>query len=182
MNLPPMILFINADIDGYTTSTISTQLYLDGYISKSEFDAQVEAIPSYPDIVHANNLRIMVILPNFRDYVNRDLADVVAFYSHGLLNIEKNKFGPPNFSLALERINPFALLRAVESKYVVVLPHNPKFRGPPCDCNPYHYYQPLCDCHRVLGGIFAIESTDTTGVHLPSCDNEYNNEAFINRK
>jgi hypothetical protein len=33
-----------------------------------------------------------------------------------------------------------------------------------------------------LGGIFALQSTDTSGVRAPNIDNELNNPDFINRK
>jgi len=33
-----------------------------------------------------------------------------------------------------------------------------------------------------LGGIFALQSSDTSGVHDANPDNEYNNIDFINRK
>lgn len=183
MNLPPMIAFVNGDIDGYTLNTLSTQLFIDGYIPKSEFDARVAALPDYPSIVHANNLRIIVILPDFRDYTNRELADVVIFVKNGLANIEKNKYGPPKYSLTVERINIYDLLRYGGSKYVITLPcygKKPRY-WMACDCFPHDQYH-KCGCHKVLGGIYALQSRDVTGVHLPNCDNIFNNEAFINRK
>lgn len=182
MNLPPAIIFVNGDIDGYATNTLASQLYLDGYISKAEFDSRVEAFPSYPEVLHANGLRVMVILPTFRDYTNRELADVVIFVKGGLATIEKNKFGPPGLSLPVERINIYALLRGAGSTYVIILPRNHGRRQSDCDCVVLDYQQPPCDCYPILGGIFAIESSDITGVHLPNCDNLYNNQAFINRK
>lgn len=183
MNLPSALIFVNNDVDGYTIATLASQLYLDGYISKTEFDARVLSLPSYVDILHANGLRLLVILPDFRDYVNRDLADVVMFYKQGMVSILKNKFGPPNLTLPVQRLNVYALLRAVGSTAVVILPAAPNRRQPfPCDCND-KFQQPFpCDCGKILGGIFAIQASDTTGVHLPNCNNEFSNEAFINRK
>lgn len=184
MNLPPAIIFVNADIDGYMTNTLVSQLYIDGYMSKSEFDDRILALPSYPDFIHGNGYRIMVILPDFRDYTNRELADVVIFVKGGLASIEKNKYGPPKLTLPVERINIYALLRGAGSQYVVILPRTySRFPGCECCCEILPYQQPMCDCRgKWLGGIFAIESSDTTGVHLPNCDNIYNNQDFINRK
>ncbi len=185
MHLPSAIIFVNGDgIDGYGTATLVSQLYIDGYMSKSEFDNRVLALPNYTDFIHANNYRILVILPTFRDYTNRELADVVIFVKSGLAAIEKNKFGPPGLTLPIERINIYALLRGAGSTLVVILPNSySKFPGCQCCCEILPYQQPKCDCRgKWLGGIFAIQSSDTTGVHLPNCDNEYNNQAFINRK
>jgi hypothetical protein len=126
----------------------------------------------------------MVILPDFRDYTNREFADVVIFVKAGLASIEKNKFGPPKLTLPVQRINIYELLRGAGSPYVITLPRSySKFPGCECGCEILPYQQPMCDCRgKWLGGIFAIESSDITGVHLPNCDNIYNNQAFINRK
>lgn len=142
MSLPPAIIFINADAvdgyafdgyniidgyipaspDGYTKYALMTQLFINEFMTDKEFDARVVADPNYPEIVHLQNLRILVARENYRDYTNRELADLVLFYSHGLVKIEKNKFGPPGLTLPLERINIYALLREVGSTFVVILP------------------------------------------------------------
>lgn len=181
---PSAIIFVNSDIpqpdgyvDGYindlTIGTLTTQLFIDNILTFHQFNDLVASLPSFPDIVHLQNLRVLVILPDFRDYTNRDLADVVLFYSHGLITVEKNNFGPPRQTYPLERVNIYQLLRANNSSLVVILPQNPPRPGN-CHCGPR--WGP--------GGIVGIElrASDLSGVHLPNCDNEYNNEAFINRK
>ncbi len=146
MNLPPAIIFINSDpltitpdgyfVDGYsvnpdgyindiTRQTLETQLFLDEVMTLKEFNTRVEVDPNYPTIVHLQRYRVMVIVPDYHDHTNRELADVVLFYSHGLVKVEKNKYGPPGLTLPLIRLNIYALLRDVGSPYVVILPPKP---------------------------------------------------------
>lgn len=184
MSLPPAIIFINADavdgyvIDGYsaiydgyiytpngiTRTRLMEQLYINEYMTGAEFDSRVQAVPNYPDMVHLQGLRILVARDDFRDYTNRRLADVVLFYSHGMVNVEKNNFGPPGLALPIDRISIYTLLRDVGSKYVVILPISAT--KPP----------------KSLGGIVVSQLTDSSGVHDPNPDNESNNLDFINRK
>lgn len=193
MNLPPAIIFINADINDGVKSTLQTQLYLNEILTDTEFDARVAVEPSYPDQIHLNNLRVMVVRQNFRDYTNRTLADVVMFYNQGQITVEKNKFGPPKLSLPIQRLNIWALLRGAGSDFVVILPHSP-CPPPHCTCSCHEPtdisnlgFPHNCGClppNTGMGGIVGEElrASDATGVHLPNCDNEYNNKDFINRK
>ncbi len=172
---PPAIIFVNGNTDGYGhtygdldsvgKATLESQLYIDETMTGEEFDARVIVDPNYPTIVHLWKQRILVIRPDFRDYTNRELADVVIFVKQGLATIEKNNFGPPGLSLPLQRLEIHQLLRYNRSEYVVNLPAPSVYPFP-----------------RPLGGIFALQSADTSGVHEPNIDNEYNNEDFINRK
>jgi hypothetical protein len=179
--LPPAIIFINSDaVDGYvydgysdgyipaplnvrTRNTLISQLRINDYMSGAEFDARVVFDPNYPTVVHLQGLRILVAR-NFRDYTNRNLADIALFYSRGLIKVEKNNFGPPGLTLPIDNINVYTLLRDVGSKYVVILPVTAT--KPP----------------RSLGGIVVDQLADSSGVHDPNIDNEYNNPDFINRK
>lgn len=176
-SLPAAIFFINADINDGIRTTLQSQLYIDDTMDGYEFDDRVAADPNYPDIIHSSGIRILVIRPNFRDYTNRNLADVVMFVSHGLAAIEKNNFGPPGLTLDIQRISPYELLRYNGSNQVVILPQN---------CGPPHACGHGCCCYPGgccrLGGIVVLEGADSSGVHCPNCDNEYNNPAFINRK
>lgn len=190
MHPPPAIFFVNADLNAKSTSTLQSQLYINDTMSDTEFDARVAADPNYPTWIHLNDLRILVIRKDFHDLTNRTLADVVIFVKQGMATILKNNFGPPGLSLPIERINMYELLREVGSPNVAILPQNPPSPcgckcscncgvfcscGPPSNCG--------CECPRSgLGGIFAIEAKDTSGVHEPNCDNECNNIDFINRK
>lgn len=152
MNIPPAIFFINSDItyppiipipeyigadpplyvgDQDPANQISEltnlqqQLLIDDTITKQEFDARVAANPNYPRIVHLQGLRVLVILTDFHDQVNRELADVVLFIKQGLASVEKNKFcepQQPRLSLDIQRLNIYTLLRFNHSKNVVTVP------------------------------------------------------------
>lgn len=164
MNLPPAIIFLNADINDIVKNTLTTQLFISESMTFSEFNARVAVDPNYPDNVRSQNLRILVILPTFRDTTNREMADLVLFYNQGQVVVEKNRFGPPGLSLPIDRINIYDLLRDVGSQYVVILPVTST--SPP----------------RRLGGIVVDQLADASGVHDPNTDNIYNNPDFINRK
>lgn len=173
MNLPSAIIFINSDLNDTTINHLKNQLFIDEVVLYDEFNDRVLADPSYSDIIQGQNLRILVILDNFSDYTNRNLADVVIFFSKGLLNIEKNKFGPPNLSFSAQRTNIWAILRGANSENVVILPSiKPNILNTECDCPP-----PFG-----IGGIIAIELRDTGISACKNPDNIYNNEKFINRK
>jgi DNA-binding XRE family transcriptional regulator len=177
MNLPSGIIFINADINQPIQDTLTSQLHITDVMSGSEFDSRVGNNPTYPDMIHANNLRILVIRESFHDLTNRDLADVVMFLKQGLAAIEKDNYGPPGKTISIERINIYDILRYNNSPLVKILPQNVSSQE--CSCRP-NFSNDDCGCG--LGGIFAIENRDLSGVHCPNPDNIYNNEDFLNRK
>lgn len=164
MRTPPAIIFINAEINDAIKATLTTQLFLDETMSFDEFNSRVDGDPNYPSIVHLQGRRVMVVVPDFHDHTNRTLADLVLFYNQGQVTVEKNNYGPPGLSLPIFKINIFDLLRDVKSKYVKILPITST--KPP----------------RSLGGIVVDQGADSSGVHDPNPDNEYNNTDFINRK
>jgi len=143
MPLPPAIIFINSDEllhrpdgyyqdgylvdgDGYindvTRTLLETQLYIDETMTFKEFSLRMSADPNYDSVVHLQAKRILVIYTNFYDTTYREKADLVLFYTHGQVVVEKNKYGPPGLSLPADRINIYALLRNVGSPYVITLP------------------------------------------------------------
>lgn len=67
-----------------------------------EFDARVLADPTYPASIYAQLLRILVIRP-YTDLINRNLADLVLFCSHGLVAVEKGKTGEPGITYPIDR-------------------------------------------------------------------------------
>lgn len=176
MQLPTAIIFINADLNATSIATLRSQLYINQILTGEQFDAVIAVDPTFPDQIHLNGARILVIREEFYPYPNYDLADVVIFLKQGLAAVQKNNVGPPGLNLPLERLNIYALLRANNSQYVVILPQLPC--GPRYSCG--------CYCHPRPGyrGIVGIEwyATDASGVHLPNCDNIYSNKDFINRK
>ncbi len=223
MSLPPAIFFINGDITYPSTNpvvfpgtdpkaseltTLQTQLFIDDTMTKAEFDARVVADPNYPTIIHLQGLRILVIVPKYNDgysldgythnphidITNVNLADVVLFLHQGLADVEKNNFGPPCQNYDIQRLNMYALLRAVNSPSVVTVP---VFASPKCGTCNYPFF---CDRCHTFSGIKLCNTcgcgcqcgcttglTDNQGIRVsplyaPNCDNEYNNRNFINRK
>ena len=173
--LPPAIIFINADLNANATNTLKGQLYINDTMSFTEFNSRVKTDPNYPNNIHSQSLRILVLLPTLMDQTNRNLADVVLFFNQGQITIEKNNFGPPGLSLPIARVDVYTLLRYNGSSSVVILPKSPQ-RHQCCQCSHCH------QCHHCLGGIVVDELADASGVYCPNPDNEYNNPDFINRK
>jgi len=97
------IIFINNDLAGNTQSTLENQLRITESIDGYEFDQRVLEDPNYPAIIHASNLRLLVIRSYF-ELTNRNLADVVLFIKNGMAYVESNKFGPPGQSFNIDRI------------------------------------------------------------------------------
>jgi hypothetical protein len=191
MHPPPGIFLVNADLNAQNIATLQSQLYINDTMTDTEFNARVAIDPNYPANIHSQYMRILVIQKDFHDLTNRTLADVVIFVKQGLATILKNNFGPPGLSLPIARLTIFALLRAVGSHDVAILPQNaPSPCGcgqPSCSCGVFCSCGNSCNCGcpcncSGLRGIFAIEAEDTSGVHCPNTDNECHNEDFINRK
>lgn len=172
MSLPAAIIFINGDFNTTTQITLSSQLKIDEVITKVEFDTRISVDPNYGQNITLNSMRILVILSSFQDLINRELADIVLFFKQGMISIQYNKYGPPGLTFPIDRINMYELLRYVGSNQVVILPVTAT--KPPHACGH--------GCGSCLGGILAIQSSDTSGVHCPNSDNIYNNPDFINRK
>lgn len=128
MQTPSAIIFVNnhtntsflnvlkTDIvtDQTIDGTLATQLEVTETISFAEFNARVAADPNYPTNVHLNGLRILVILPDFRDQTNRHLADIVLFIKQGLASVEKCKHGPPGLTLDVQRLNIWNLINGIK--------------------------------------------------------------------
>ena len=212
MNLPPALIFINdiggteflntlatnndpgSDVSPAPTTikNLINQLHIDDSMTKAEFDARVVADPNYPTIIHLQGLRILVILPTLQDYSNRVLADVVLFGHQGLVDIEYNRFGTPCQSFEIQRINIYDLLRAAHSRNVVTLPFDCMPHCGTCNypfyCDTCHTFSGIkicngCSCEAKCGcGIIDNQGREFSPVHLPNCDNEYHNRAFIHRK
>jgi len=165
MTLPPAIIFINKEINDVTKNTLVTQLFINETITGDEFNSRVSLDPDYSTNIKLQNLRILVIQDSFLEMSNRNLADVVMFVKQGMASIEYQNFGPPSLTLPINKINIFELLRFNKSPYVPILPNDL-----------------IIQQQYGLGGIFAIETRDSSGVHAPNPDNERNNIDFIKRK
>lgn len=97
MPLPSGIIFVNNDIVDQIRDTLIKQLFITSTLDGYEYDAYVEASPSWTETIRNTNQRIMVIR-SFHELQNRETADVVIFVTHGVASIEKNNFGPPGFT------------------------------------------------------------------------------------
>lgn len=188
----------NSDASVSELTNLQIQLFINDTMTKAEFDARVAADPNYPTIVHLQNLRILVILPTFQDGYNRQYADVVIFLHAGLADVEKNNFGPPCQNFPTQRLTIYELLRSVHSPNVVILPFG--FGGSQGSCCSSCNYPFYCDrCHTFSGirlcrkcgcscqcgctcGLIDQQGIVSSPVHLPNCENEYHNPAFIHRK
>lgn len=172
-SLPAAIIFVNSDLNKILKDTLISQLHITESITGAEFDSRIVAQPDYPTIIHASHLRILVIRDSFRDNTNRNLADIVMFVKQGLASIEFKNYGPPGLTLPVNKINIYDLLRYNNSSEVKIYPQ-PIPKQNACSC--------INSCNCGLGGIFAIEAQDTSGIYCPNTDNESHNKDFINRK
>lgn len=173
MQIPGLIFFVNSDIGSVAQNTIATQLSIDEVMSNTEFNARVVADPNYPIVVHINNLRILVTQPDYQlDTTNREFADIVLFVKQGMATVLDHNFGPPTISMAVQRLNLYNLSGIIKSiNFKRFHCRKCKCR---CDCNCFkHLPLPLQE--------LLIDPFDPSGVHTANCDNEYNNEDFINR-
>lgn len=162
--LPPAIIFVNQDITDAIKNVLIEQLYIDETITITDFEQRLLGDSDYVSTVHNNGNRLLVIVADFRNYSQRNLADIVIFVKQGLATVLKNNYGPPGLAIPISNINIYQLLRYNKSPFVVILPEGNR------------------QSNSALGGIFAIQSEDLSGVHDVNPDNESNNEDFINRK
>jgi hypothetical protein len=109
------IIYVNADLTESIRETLISQLMLSDVVDGYEFDARVIADPNYPEEIHLNHLRVLVIRSLF-DYTNRDLADIVIFIKAGLVYVECNKVGPPGLTLPLARLQLEEIIDPVRVK------------------------------------------------------------------
>ena len=103
MGLPAAIIFVNNDLTASVRNALVKQLYINDYMSGSEFDAIIATDSDYPNKVKQLNQRIMVIR-SFEEETNRTLADVVIFVAHATVTIEANKFGPPGITYPVDSL------------------------------------------------------------------------------
>ncbi|CAM6006088.1 unnamed protein product [Sphagnum balticum] len=113
-----------------TVQGIDVQLDITETITFAEFNARVAVDPNYPTNVHLNGLRILVILPDFQDTTNRNLADIVMFVKQGIASVESCRFGPPGFSIDVQRLNIWNLTYSLRPRNEVCWPF-PGYLKPP---------------------------------------------------
>lgn len=104
------IIVINHDNVPQVLDTIVANLQIHEVISGIEFDERLAGFPSYPEAVTLSGKRILVVR-SLQDEFNRDAVDLVLLYHLGLIYVEKSKYGPPGYSLPLEGLRLFRLIR-----------------------------------------------------------------------
>jgi hypothetical protein len=105
-----------------TVMGIDTQLEITETMWFEEFNARVEADPTYPAAIHLNGLRILVILPDFQCHLNRELADIVLFSKQGVTSVLRSKFGPPGLTFDNQRLNIWNLTNAIKGNNTACYP------------------------------------------------------------
>lgn len=175
MTLPPAIIFVNNDISDVSLSKIESQLFIAEVMDGYEFADRIIADPNYPFIIHMNKMRIIVKQDMTNETIDQNIADVVMFVKYGMASILKNNCGSPGLTLPLNNLEIHQLLRYNNSIYTLNLVQPAVYPCTCCNC--------CCSCcTNGLGGIFAIEARDISGVHCNNIDNECHNVAFINRR
>lgn len=181
--MPGIIIFVNDTINSSvlgvlqtdTTqnqsieSTLAKQLEINEAMSLTEFNARVAADPNYPNIVHLQRLRILVVLPDFRDYTNRNLADIVIFAKAGLASVEKNNFGPPGLTLPVMRLNIWNLINGIKNAGNTACPTFPLPLAPPetqTPENPKPHFHLSPRRPEGLGALelFGVEALEENGI------------------
>ena len=165
MNIPPALIYINNDISSKSLETLVSQLFISETITDLEFIDRLTLDPNYIKTIHGSNLRVIVLKDFVLNTLSNELADIVMIISHGMAGVFKDNSGPPGLTLPINKLYIHELLRYNNSEFVVNLPAEQQ-------ANP----QPA------LGGVFALQSRDRSGVYLPNPDNELHNKDFINRK
>jgi hypothetical protein len=180
MNLPSVILFVNADgMNAELQANLQLQFFINEAISKIEFDARVAADPNYPSIVHLQGLRIMVVLPDYTDLTNRNLADVVLFLSGGMAYVEQSKFGPPGQAWDIQYIDVYEVLRAAKDMGCGM--NLPAYM---CGCRCSGPFR--CDECRTFSGLRICGTCHNScrcdcNPNYANQENEYSNTDFKNR-
>lgn len=168
MDMPSAIIFVNADMNNVVRTTLMTQLEINELMTFTEFNARVSIDPNYPFNVHANKLRILVVVPDFHDTTNRTLADIALFVSHGLASVEKNNFGPPGLTLPTQRLNIWNLINGIKgsSNSCQPFPHPlaPPETQTPWNPKPHEHLKP----HHPEGlgalELFGVEALEEDGI------------------
>jgi len=102
--IPAGIVFVNNDLVIGAIDWIVKQMHISEYMDGYTFDQRVAADPEYVNKIKQLNLRIMVIR-NFSDYTNRDLADLAIFVKNGLASVLKNNYGIPQQTVEIKNIS-----------------------------------------------------------------------------
>jgi hypothetical protein len=101
---PAAVIFVNDDLTTGVKNMFITQLHITESMSGTTFDARLVSDPDYVTKVKQLDVRLLVIR-SLEENINRDYADVVAFYKAGLVSILQNKLGPPGRTYKLVNLD-----------------------------------------------------------------------------
>ena len=94
---PSAVIVVNNDLTQNVQDMLIRQLMIDEVVDGYSYDVLAGADGYYNIDVRKSGKRILIIRSLDEEF-NRDEVDIVAFISHGLIAIEKNKFGPHGFT------------------------------------------------------------------------------------
>lgn len=109
--LPTGLFLVNSDNHPNIMDTLNRQLFIDSSIDGYTFiDLYIDNDPDFL-LKERNSKRILVIadLSTYNTY--KPYFDVVMFIKNGLVNIEKNNFGPSNYQTPLDNLSIYNILR-----------------------------------------------------------------------
>lgn len=109
-SLPSAIIFVNSDVSENVRGVLSKQLYIAESMTRAEFDARLVDDPNYIDIVHLQNLRILVYQDFWAPRTGFELCDIAIFIKTGLAYIEINKKGPTGLTLPVATLSIYSIL------------------------------------------------------------------------
>jgi hypothetical protein len=107
---PPAIIFLNENISAQIQSVFVRQLYITQVLNAATFDGYVAADGYYANNILADGYRVLV-LRDFSDFTNRNLANIVLFAKNGLVAVEWKNNGPHSITMGIDRCYLTALMK-----------------------------------------------------------------------
>ena len=108
---PTGLFLVNSDNHQNIIDVLNRQLFIDSSMDGYSFiNLYIDTDPNIL-LKDKNSKRILVIadLSTYNTY--KSYFDVVMFIKNGLVNIEKNNFGPSNYQTPLDNLSIYKILR-----------------------------------------------------------------------
>lgn len=100
---PPIVIFVNEEISDGVKGPLQRQLYSTKIETGAEFDSNLASNPDYVNYLKQQGFRT-IVYRDFSSDLNKDKADIVLFIKEGLATIEKNNYGPPGYTMPVDRL------------------------------------------------------------------------------
>ena len=169
--IPGLVIFLNNQINATELQTFQTQLFINQTMSLADFNNSVSLDGYFVNTIHGSHTRILVLLDDFTDQTNRNLADLILYVvKSGMVSVLDNITGYPKGEMDFNSMTVYDLLK---------LKNPPSHFNCLCKCNN------CCFNHHCCGnntGISDCQRIPINPVYIPNCDNENNNTAWKNRK